>query len=485
MSWLQLIFDVIIALNAFLAIVTVFRQHRDISSTWAWLLVLVLLPIVGFLFYIFLGRGMGREKLFSIEHQDRTGMEEMIAMQRHDDLEFDTPLSEQITANASSMVRLFETNDHAPLAKRNRVEILTDGEQKFAALFADIRQAKESIHIEYYTIYSDKIGQQLLKLLEKKAAQGVKVRVLYDAFGSHGTTKKWFSHLEELGGEAATFITSHSSITKTRLNYHCHRKIVVIDGRIGYTGGFNVGDQYLGRLPKFGYWRDTHLRIVGNGVLALQTHFVMDWNISVPQEQHVSYSPKYFPRAARLKNATTALQIVTSGPTSDREQIKSGYIKMISMAKKNIWLQSPYLVPDESVLSALIIAAQSGIDVRIMIPHMPDHPFIYRATQYYANYLFSAGVKIYIYENGFLHAKTAIMDGKISSVGSANQDFRSYKLNFEVNAFMYDKKIAKQLERIFKADMAHSRLLTQAEIDQQPYWLTLKQRFSRLLSPIL
>ncbi|MFL2028967.1 cardiolipin synthase [Loigolactobacillus zhaoyuanensis] len=485
MGWVQIIADGVVVLNTFFAILTVFRQHRDISTTWAWLLVLVLLPVVGFLLYIFLGRGMGREKLFTIEHQDRTGLQEMIAMQQHDDVEFDTPLSEKVTANASSMVRLFESNDNAPLTKRNQVEIFTEGSKKFAALFADIRRAQQSIHIEYYTIYSDKIGQELLSLLEEKAAQGVEVRVLYDAFGSHGTTQKWFHHLETLGGQAATFITSHSSITKTRLNYHCHRKIVVIDGKIGYTGGFNVGDQYLGRMPKFGYWRDTHLRIVGNGVLALQTRFVMDWNVSVNAAKHMRYQLKYFPKPVKTKEATTALQIVTSGPTSDREQIKAGYIKMISMAKKSIWLQSPYLVPDESVLSALTIAAQSGIDVRIMIPHMPDHPFIYRATQYYAQILFAAGVKIYIYEKGFLHAKTAIMDGKVSSVGSANQDIRSYKLNFEVNAFMYDIKIAKQLSRIFTLDMGHCRLLTQEEIDRQSYWLTIKQRFSRLLSPIL
>ncbi|RRG02134.1 MAG: cardiolipin synthase [Lactobacillus sp.] len=485
MSWVQIIVDVVVTLNAFLAIVTVFRQHRDISSTWAWLLVLVLLPIVGFLLYIFLGRGMGREKLFTIEHQDRTGLEEMIAMQQHDDVEFKTPLSEKVTANASSMVRLFEKTDNAPLTKRNQVEIFTDGDKKFAALFEDIHQAKHSVHIEYYTIYSDQIGQQLLGILEEKAAQGVEVRVLYDAFGSHGTTKKWFRRLEQLGGQAATFITSHSSITKTRLNYHCHRKIVVIDGKIGYTGGFNVGDQYLGRMPKFGYWRDTHLRIIGNAVLALQTRFIMDWNVSVQADRHVRYQLDYFPKPLQPKNASTALQIVTSGPTSDREQIKAGYIKMISMAKKSIWLQSPYLVPDESVLSALTIAAQSGIDVRIMIPHMPDHPFIYRATQYYAQILFAAGVKIYIYEKGFLHAKTAVMDGKISSVGSANQDFRSYKLNFEVNAFMYDIKVAKQLARIFTTDMVDCRLLTKKEIEQQSYWLTIKQRFSRLLSPIL
>ncbi|ANK60317.1 cardiolipin synthase [Loigolactobacillus backii] len=485
MDWFKVMWDCVITLNTVLAVVTVFRQHRDISTTWAWLLVLVMLPVIGFILYLFTGRGLGREKIFNLEHQDRTGLAQMIASQRKDDIEFATPISENMTANASSLVHFFEMTDQAPLTKRNKVEIFTDGEEKFAALFKDIRQAKHSIHVEYYTIYNDQIGNELLRILEQKAKEGVEVRVLYDAFGSHGTTAKWFRTLESLGGQAATFITSHNSITKTRLNYHVHRKIVVVDGQIGYTGGFNVGDQYLGRSKKFGYWRDTHLRIIGTGVMALQTHFIMDWNASVKEDRHLNYQLRFFPTPLRPKDATTALQIVTSGPSAQKEQIKSGYIKMISMAKKNVWIQSPYLVPDESVLSALTIAAESGIDVRIMIPNMPDHPFIYRATQYYAKILFAAGVKIYIYEKGFLHAKTVVTDGKLATVGSANQDFRSYKLNFEVNAFLYDIKVARQLARIFEKDMTDSRLLTQAEIDDQSRWLVLKQNFSRLLSPVL
>lgn len=485
MEWVHWLIEVIVLLNLILAIVTVFRQHRDISSTWAWLLVLILLPVIGFVLYLFTGRGLGREKIFSLEHQDRTGLAEMISRQHTDDVEFATTDTSNLPDSAAGLIRFFETTDQAPLTKRNQVKIYTTGETKFAALFADIRQAKHSVHIEYYTIYNDKIGNELLRLLEKKAQQGVEVRVLYDAFGSRGATRKWFSQLERLGGQATSFITSHNTITKTRLNYHDHRKIVVIDGQIGYTGGFNVGDQYLGRSKRFGPWRDTHLRIIGNGVMALQTRFIMDWNASVKEKRHLNYQLKYFPEPLRSKNAKTSLQIVTSGPSAQKEQIKAGYIKMISTAKKRVWIQSPYLVPDESVLSAISIAAQSGVDVRIMIPNMPDHPFIYRATQYYANLLFTAGVKIYVYEAGFLHAKTIVADGEVATVGSANQDFRSYKLNFEVNAFLYDIAVAQKLETIFEQDMQVSRLLTQEEIANQSWWLRLKQRFSRLLSPIL
>ena len=316
------------------------------------------------------------------------------------------------------------------------------------------------------------------------------VRVLYDLFGSHGTTYKFFKHLEELGGYAQAFISASKALISTpRLNYHDHRKLVIIDGNIGYIGGFNIGDQYLGKSKKFGYWRDTHLRIKGFALFEMQARFSMDWNTTCrkTKKPRLDISTKeYMPIASNEQaHGSTRIQIVSSGPDSERQSIKRGYQYIIANAKDYVYIQTPYLIPDDSVLEALIISAKAGTDVRIMIPCMPDHIFVYRATQFYAKYLVENGVKVYQYDNGFLHAKTVVSDDHISSVGSANMDFRSFKLNFEGNAFCYDDKLSKDLKAIFLKDLDNCTELTTEFFDNQSSWLKFKQYFSRLLSPTL
>ncbi|MBU3852047.1 MAG: cardiolipin synthase [Candidatus Paralactobacillus gallistercoris] len=484
MSVLWTILAIIFILNTILAIITVFRQPRDIAATWAWLLVLILMPVVGFIFYMFTGRGLSRHKIFSLQTQVEDGLAAKIHVQKQENAAQRLLPATELSNESTELVNLFLSLDKAPLTKNNHVEIITDGHQKFKMLFRDLRAAKSSIHIEYYTIYNDRIGNQLMDILKQKAAEGVEVNVIYDAWGSQGATKKWWSQLEAVGGHVEAFFSSKHSLSDFRLNYRDHRKIVVVDGEIGYVGGFNVGDQYLGRLPKFGYWRDTHLRILGEAVASLQIRFTMDWNATVGPDEKLSYSENYFPEVSNAPG-NVSMQIVSSGPNTDTEQIKMGYLKMISSATKSIWIQSPYLIPDDSLIDALRVAALSGIDVRIMIPDMPDHPFIYRATQYYARLLHNSNIHIYLYRNGFLHAKTFVVDDHIASVGTANLDIRSFKLNFEVNAFIYDKDIANQLHDIFLNDLKHSTELTNEMLRKQSRWLRFKQHFSRLLSPIL
>lgn len=479
------IFELIILINTLGAIIVVFHTPRNIAATWAWLLVLVLLPVVGFVLYMFTGRGMAHAKLFQMHQADRIGLKEVVAAQRAAMPKLERTPVDDIVRHRQPTVELFRRLDRAPLTRRNEVRIITDGEEKFAELLKDIASAEHSVHVEYYTIYPDNIGTKLREALVERAKAGVEVRVVYDAFGSHGTSAKFWRRLTDVGGRVVPFVTSTNAIARFRLNYHDHRKIVVLDGKVGYTGGFNVGDQYLGEDPKFGYWRDTHLRIVGHGVQLLQMRFMMDWNASAAASQRLVYTPHYFPAPDLPESGSTSLQVVTSGPDSSTEQIKLGYIKLINAARKRVWLQSPYLVPDDSMIVALRMAAAAGVDVRIMIPCMPDHPFIYRATQYYAKLLHGFGVKIYVYQNGFLHAKTMLVDDDMSTVGSANQDFRSYGLNFEVNTFMYDGDINQQLADIYEADIQHCDLLTDETIASWSHWLRFKQMFSRLLSPVL
>lgn len=269
-----------------------------------------------------------------------------------------------------------------------------------------------------------------------------------------------------------------------RLNYRNHRKLGIIDGKIGYIGGFNVGDEYLGLHPKFGYWRDTHLRIVGTAVYAIQTRFILDWN-QASHLHEIQYSPEYFPGKIEEIIGNIGMQIVSSGPDSEWEQIKNGYIKMITSAKESVYIQTPYFIPDASLLDTLRIAALSGIDVKIMIPNKPDHMFVYWATYSYIGEMLKAGAKIYIYENGFIHAKTILVDRKIASVGTANIDMRSFRLNFEVNAFIYSEQIANELTDDFLKDMDLSTHLTADQYSKRSLWIRFKESFSRLLSPLL
>ncbi|HIZ96350.1 MAG TPA: cardiolipin synthase [Candidatus Ligilactobacillus excrementavium] len=487
MNWIFNIVVIVFFVNTLFAIVTVFKEKRDISATWAWLLVLNLLPGIGFLIYLFAGKKISKERIFDIKAQEKLGIDQLVSLQKEQWNEKELLPYDVLTNEAQQTSRLFLEADQAIFTNNNQVKVYTDGQEKFAKLLADIENAQDHIHIEYYTFYSDEIGYQVLDALEKAQTRGVNVRVIYDSMGSRGQVRNFFKPLEELGGQAEPFFGSKKSYFHSpRLNYRDHRKIVVIDGVIGYIGGFNIGDQYLGRLEKFGYWRDTHLRVVGNAAVALQSQFFMDWNATVKNSAEsapIEYADRYFP--LQRGQGTTGIQIVSSGPDNETEAIKLGYLKLISNAHDYIYIQTPYLIPDDSVMEALSVAAYSGVKVRIMIPSKPDHAFVYRATEYYAKELLEKGIEIYKYDEGFLHAKTMVVDGQMCSVGSANLDFRSFKLNFEVNAFCYDRKLAVELTDIFKQDLKFCTLLSAEYFAQQSRWLRFKQYFSRLLSPIL
>lgn len=484
MQILTSLFWLFIFLNSALAIFTVFREkERDIAAIWAWLLVITMLPGVGIIIYLFLGRKISRENIFDIRAQKRIGMNQLVEAQKYliENENLDIPETRYLDTTME-LVSLFLESNQAVLTKGNKVDILIDGRDKFDKLIADIQKATHHIHVMYYIFKADGIGTTLLQALEERAENGVEVKVLYDPIGARILGKHFFDRLKSFGGQAEPFFGSKFHLLNLRLNYRNHRKIVVIDGTIGYTGGFNVGDDYLGLYEKMGYWRDTHLRIEGNGVLPLQTRFLMDWNASADQKT-VEYKESYFP-VSSFKGSTD-LQIVSSGPDDEVHAIKKGFLKMISMAKESVYIQSPYFIPDEALMETIKIASLSGIDVKLMIPNKPDHPFIYRATLSYAEDMINSGVEVYIYDGGFIHAKTIVIDGEILSVGTANFDIRSFKLNFEVNTFMYDRSLAKQQVEIYHKDIEQSYLLTPEMIADYSKWERFKQQFSRLFSPIL
>ena len=483
MNYLGTFLSFLLVFNTFLSIVTVFKEKRDIAATWAWLLVLILMPGIGFVIYVFLGRKISKDKIFDIQTQEKIGMPELVDAQK-ELLEEEELFNEEDgdEDRLNEMASMFLQSSNSVLTKGNHVELFVDGKEKFDRLIKDIQTAQHHVHVTYYIFKNDDIGRKVLAALEERAANGVEIFLIYDPLGSRGVRHRFFEKLRSLGGKAEPFFGSKAQLINLRINYRNHRKIVIIDGEIGYTGGFNVGDDYLGKYPKMGYWRDTHIRIEGNGVMPLQTRFLMDWNASV-KSHSLNYTKHYFP--VMESKGDIDVQIVSSGPDTETQAIKKGYLKMITSAKNSVSIQSPYFVPDESVIESLEIALLSGIHVRIMIPNKPDHPFIYRATLHYVSELVEKGAEVYIYDAGFLHAKTIVIDEEICSIGTANFDIRSFKLNFEVNAFLYNKHFAEKHERQFDIDIQSSYILTEEMISEFSTWEKFKQKFSRLFSPVL
>ena len=292
-----------------------------------------------------------------------------------------------------------------------------------------------------------------------------------------------WERLEKEGIQVAEFFPALLGQLQLRVNYRNHRKIVVIDGRVGFVGGFNVGREYLGRDKKFGYWRDTHLCIEGAAVTSLAVRFVLDWNYAAKENLFLEDSLFEIPQYTR--NGRDPVQIISSGPDSKTKMIHDNYLRLIHRAQDHVYIQTPYFIPDDSILDALKIAAKSGVDVRIMIPCKPDHPFVYWATYSYIGEMVAAGAKCYVYNNGFLHAKTLSIDGMVACVGTANMDFRSFGLNFEVNAVIYSERTVQRLERAFENDMTLCTQVTRKVYDERGLVIKAKEQFSRLLSPLL
>ena len=468
-------------INTILSFIIVFRERKDTVNTWAWLLVLTFIPVLGFVLYIFFGKGISKERIFDLKMQTKIGMNVELQQQQRalDRGLFPKPTTNQVDPRQLIyMLTMFESSLYTT---NNEVKLYTDGRKKFDALLEDIKRAKYHIHMEYYIYRADDLGLEVREALVEAASRGVKVRLLLDAWGSTQVNRRFLNPLIELGGEVEFFFPLFMPYLNPRMNYRNHRKIVVIDGEIGYTGGFNVGDEYLGLVEKFGYWRDNHLRIHGQAVYTLQNRFLMDWNSQ--QKHDLVYQPDYFPEIE--SEGKLALQIVSSGPDSEHEQIKLTYLKMINLAKKEILIQTPYYIPDAPIHEALKLALLSGVKVRMQIPNKPDHILVYWATYSFAAELLEYGAIIETYENGFIHAKTMVIDGGIASVGSANIDVRSFKLDFEVNTIVYDAAFAEELREEIHKDSMKSELLTQEKYDQRGTLIKFKEGIARLISPLL
>lgn len=472
----------ILMINLLFAIIVVFFERKSPKSVWAWLLLLYFIPGLGFVLYLLLGANMRKSKMFRIKEVE-DHLHEAIRQQEYSLRAGETEKMDQSLHNYTDLVLYNMKTSGAILTEDNDIDIFTDGSELYDKMLEDMAQATKFIHIQYYIIKEDILFERMLKILKEKAEQGVEVRILYDAMGCRTVKKSFWKKLKESGIETAEFFPALLGRFHLRINYRNHRKIVVIDNQVAYVGGFNVGKEYIDLEEKFGHWRDTHLRIQGNGIMGLQLRFLLDWNYTA--KKNLFTDSKYYDSFSTGTRDFCKMQIISSGPDNGDQQIRDNYLRLIHKAKETIYIQTPYFIPDEAIFDSLLVAARSGIEVNIMIPCKPDHPFVYWATYSYIGDLVMAGAKCYTYDNGFLHAKGMIVDGKVFCYGTANMDIRSFALNFEVNAVVYEEGKAKEMEDYFLEDLAHCTRITKDMYAGRSLQIRIKEQICRLLSPLL
>ena len=473
--------------------INIILENRDPTKTMAWLLIFIVLPGVGLIIYCFLGRNIRKRKLFHTQKlasdlkennlfKNMESIEELVELEQisiKNNKLLDDRNYEEIK---KKVVSLLLNTGKFPFTSNNDVKIFIDGNEKFESLLKDIENAKEHIHLEYFIIKNSDIGIKIKDLLIKKAKSGVKVKILYDDVGCwrFWFHRKFFNDMKKVGIQISAFLPATFPFIGGKLNYRNHRKIVIIDGHIGYTGGINIGDEYMGKNKKFGYWRDTHIRIEGSSVYMLQMVFLTDWYYTTKKAE---FEPKYFPKLEHKGNSM--IQVVATGPDSDWEAIHYAYFSAICNAKERVYIETPYFIPDEGLLRALKSAALSGVDVRIIFPSIADHKIVHQASYSYFDDILKSGGKVYLYNKGFIHSKLIIIDDKIASTGSANMDLRSFMLNFEINAFIYDKDIINKISDDFFEDLKNSKEVDLEVFQNRPFIKKWAESVARLFSPIL
>ena len=459
----------------------IFKEKRSTNSIIAWILILYLAPYVGFIVFILIGRKMNNANMFGFKNAELNTFKSYVNKNE----EKNKYNKESLYEKNKDMILALEAMDYSPYRNDNNVSMYSDGKLFFNELLESLKKAKKSINIEFYIFKNDDIGTKILNVLEEKAKEGVEVRLLYDSVGSRLLNRNVLNKLINEGGKVGEFFPSWLKFININMNFRNHRKIVVIDNNVGFVGGFNVGDEYLGKDSKFGYWRDTHIKFTGSAVNDLNLRFLADWRYATKEE--VSLEEIFEANEENSNSNNVGMQIVSSGPNlSDKYEIKMAYLKMIQKAKKYLYIQSPYLIIDNSISDSLKLAAASGVDVKIMIPGKGDHPFVYWANLVYAGDLIKEGIRVFHYDkNAFLHAKTVVIDDEVCSIGTANMDTRSFELNFEVSSFIYSEKIAKEQKYEFENDMKRCEELTLEKYQNRSRIVKIKESLSRLFSDVL
>lgn len=472
----------ILALLSFVSMLAVaFFERKNPASSIAWLLVLMFLPVIGFILYLFLGSGFRISKRKKYEMKAiRDNMYDNFIVKH---LKIRRRPAHLGRHGHYGKVLDYLQNCDGTYTDNNSAEIFVSGERMFSRLLGDLRNAHHHIHLLFYIFRDDELGREIVSILTQRAKEGLEVRLLYDSVGSMLALDPMFKELKKAGGEVLAFSPLFATLSShLRLNYRNHRKIAVIDGKVGYVGGMNVGVEYMGRDKKLSPWRDTHMRLTGSSVWFLQERFLMDWGYSATTEPASMDASAYFPQP--IAGGELGVQIVSSGPDTFESPIKSGMIAMMYSARKNIFIQTPYFAPDQSFLDALRIAAHTNVDIRLMLPLIADYRIVQYTTMGYARQALELGIKVYLYK-GFIHAKTIAVDGKITSIGTCNITNRSFTLDFEVNAFIYDENLAHGHDEEFIRDQANCVPLSLDYFSKQTILTRACYNCSRLLAPLM
>lgn len=475
-------YGLIFALNIVFSIIIVFIERRKPTSTLLWVMTINFLPIIGFILYLILGQDLSKKKIFEKKERIEKKMF-YIARNQTETLEKETVKGMDIYGYLD-MIHMFNMGENEIMYFGNQVERFVDGRDYFHRLIEDIKQAKTSVYIQSYIFKSDGLGTEIIELLKQKAKEGLEVILLVDGMGGRKFKNSDRKSLIDSGVKVEIFFPGIFKNINTRVNYRNHRKIIAIDHKIGYVGGFNIGDEYISKSKKFGFWRDTHLRIVGDAIRGLEFRFYLDYKFAAGKRASMSPMTTISEKKT-MSTPGSEVCIVTSGPDTKVDSVRNGYEKMITKAKKRIFIQTPYFVPDDGLFKSLKVAALSGVEVNIMIPRIRDHIFVHWASLSFIGELLHWGCKAYYYEGGFMHNKIVISDDVVSSVGTANFDIRSFELNFEVNAFIFDREMNAQLVEDFYRDVENSTEITLENYKNRPWHIKVREGFSRLLSPIL
>jgi len=485
MNWF-VIGEIIYVVLLVLICMRIIYDTSTTTKTLAYLLIVIFLPFIGIFIYFSVGINYRKRKLY-----DKKLLNDEVMMKKLK--EVIVSYSKQVLKEGDEVVQknkelayMLLKDSLSPLSAGNEVKLLVNGEKKFPDVIPALESAKHHIHIEYYIYEDDTIGRAIEEILIRKAKEGVKVRFIYDDFGSRTIRKKMAARLRNAGVEVYPFYKITLIAFANRLKYRNHRKIIVVDGTIGFVGGINVSDKYVNEDKKVKklFWRDTHMIIKGPGVHYLQYLFLCDWNFCTSGE--LQPDNHLFPPPSTIKTKDDKIiQIAASGPDSDRPLILLSLLQAINLASKEVLITTPYFVPDDSIINAMISAALGGVQVKMLVPGVSDSVIVNAAARSYYDELLSAGVEIYLYKKGFVHAKTLVSDREISIVGTANMDHRSLELNFEVNAIVYDKEFSNELAEIFYEDIKDSEKIDKEQWEKRSFRKKMFERTARLISPLI
>lgn len=473
-SILTIIFIALYVYTITTTISVLLLENRNPVKSLSWVLVLLFLPIVGLIFYLIFGQNLRKQKIISKRSFKTLSNRPQVSF------DMDKLDASLMDSNQLNLIKMLYKNSNATAYSNNKIDILSDGKSTFDAMFQAIQQAKYHIHVEFFIFGNDKISNHLRELLIKKASEGVRVRMIYDYWGSFFLSRMYLQTLRDSGVFLRPFLPLRLRFGRSRINYRNHRKLLIVDGKIGFTGGLNVADRYIFG-NSLGHWRDTFVRFEGAVVHGLQQLFLTDWYFV---EKKIITDAKYYPEPKKIRQ-NNLVQIVNSGPDADWEAIMQGIASAIMSATKYVYIHTPYFIPNDVIDTCIQMAAMSGVDIRLMIPDRSDSRLSDDCTSSYLGRALEAGVRVFKYKDGFLHSKAIVIDDFISIVGSANMDERSFNQNFEVNAFIYDTKTADKLKMLFERDTKKCIELTLAEWTNRKRKQKLKESFARLFSPLM